>query len=509
MCNTDDSKKKLEVEYKKIKNNINVNEVIENEDPEELKNGVEECVKKYVCGIVDNSLSKTLKTSLVMKIVDKIAKLDKHDIFVKERLGALKSLNCYNKQLHLYQADSEVLVSAIQNILKDFVKKYKKNGQLISFMFVFKKNYYYNMRTAIFSFLDIENKDYKIQVQYAKDDIKKLANSLFKNDKVFLKKFKKKLSDKETFSYNTIKYFLIENILDYIDLTLKDDGNEQNKKLYSYINKEEYQKNTPEKEIEYVISEKTKQDFIEIKKQLNNILDKLYSVDNETDNKENIDKNLKHFSKLSKKLNNIQIIDINKLKEVEVKISDIERCLFKVSKIFKEKVVIGIVQVDKDGKEYNVLEREKLRKPRFIDAKEKFFSYMEIYNNIKDKFTKSSQRFFECIFKYIILEYRRRGHEDIELYDYVKNDEKFIKYYEKNVPKNENPNYIKNITDKKDASSEEKIVHKAITFVVDYLGIKFDTGRKKKSVVVKKIQKTIKEENTVLRYLNRVTKEDF
>ena len=37
MCNTDDSKKKLEVEYKKIKNNINVNEVIENEDPEELK----------------------------------------------------------------------------------------------------------------------------------------------------------------------------------------------------------------------------------------------------------------------------------------------------------------------------------------------------------------------------------------------------------------------------------------------------------------------------------------
>ena len=107
--------------------------------------------------------------------------------------------------------------------------------------------------------------------------------------------------------------------------------------------------------------------------------------------------------------------------------------------------------------------------------------------NIKDKLSESSRTFFKYVFGYIILEFKRRGHDDVELFDYIKDETNFIEFYNKNIPDTENPNYIENATDKKYDLPNEKIVHKAIAFITDYLDIAYDTGRKHKNVVLKEM----------------------
>lgn len=74
----------------------------------------------------------------------------------------------------------------------------------------------------------------------------------------------------------------------------------------------------------------------------------------------------------------------------------------------------------------------------------------------------------------------------------------------------ENPNYIDKATDKKYVlEPNEKIVHKAIAFITDYLNIKYDTGRKRRKEILKDVYATVKEENTGLRYFRRFWKKIF
>ena len=282
-----------------------------------------------------------------------------------------------------------------------------------------------------------------------------------------------------------------------------------NNNVYDYISKEEIQKGTSEQDIRYLIKTKSKEDLGELKKNISNILNRLYSVDCGGDNNKYIYKAMKNKNALEAQLKNMKGIDINKLKDIEWQMSEIETCLYKMQKVFEENLIVNIFEMNEDGKEYSILEHRALRQPSFENAKAKFFSYTDIYETIKDKLSESSRIFFKYMFGYIVLEFKRRGHEDVELYDYVKDDAEFIAFYNKNIPDIENPNYIENATDKKYDLPNEKIVHKAIAFITDYLNIKYDTGRKRRKEILKDVYATVKEENTGLRYFRRFLEEDL
>ena len=472
-------------------------------DIRELIIQIETDVKEYVQSIADGILSATYEQKLVMKITENVVELENsYDFFVKERLGALKVINFYNKKMNFYNADTEKFFKTIKKSLEEIVENYKKEGKLYSFVAELKKRYFNGIRDAIFELLNEKNPDYKIQISVAKKEIRKLYKEiLFKNDEKFLDSVIKTLNDKKTFNYFKIRYLIANNILSYIELLPENE--KINNDLYDYIIKEEISKGTSEEEIKYIIESRNKQDLTDLKINISNIIDALYATDDE-------DKDIKSKNILKQRLSEMSSINIGRLKDTEVQMSRIVYCLYRIKNILKKRASISILKKNKDGKEYSIIEKGTLKKPSFTVAKEKLFSYMDIYDNIKDRLPKTLQDFFMYMFKYIIMEYRRRGHEDIELYDYVKNDEKFIKYYKENIPKNENPNYIENATDKKyTLVPNEKIVYKALSFITNYLNIKYDTGRKQKNKILEEVYKTIKEENTGLRYLKKLMQEDF
>lgn len=474
----------------------------------EIRNQIEDSVREYVQGTADEILSDTRKTYLVMKIVKNLIFLEKeYDFFAKQRLGALKILNYYNKKLTFYEAKSDGYVSLVKKILDSKVKEYKDTGEIYSFIIEFRKKYYNEMREAVVNLLNEENVQYKMRKSFVKKEIRILYKELFKNDKAFLRKVTKQLNDKKSFNYHTIKYFFVKNILLYIGLPSENE--EVNNNVYDYIRKEEIQKGTPKQEIEYLIKTRSKEDLEQLKKNVSDILNRFYSVDRGGDNNKYIYKAMKNKNALEEQLKNMKGIDINKLKDIELQMEAIETCLYKIQKVFEESLIVDIFEMNEDGKEYSILEHRALKQPSFEYAKEKFFSYIDIYENIKDKLSESSRTFFKYVFGYIILEFKRRGHDDVELFDYIKDETNFIEFYNKNIPDTENPNYIENATDKKYDLPNEKIVHKAIAFITDYLDIAYDTGRKHKNVVLKEMYKTIKSENTGLRYFRRFLEEDF
>lgn len=474
----------------------------------EIKNQIEDDVREYVQGTVDKFLSDTRKNNLIIKIVEKLIILEEeYDFFAKQRLGVLKFLNYYNKKLTFYEAEADGYVSLVKEILNSKEKEYEDTGEIYSFIIEFRKRYFNKMREAVLNLLDEENVQYKMRKSFVKKEIRILYKDLFKKDKIFLQKVIKQLNDKKSFNYHTIKYFFIKNILLYIELPFEDE--KVNNNVYDYISKEEIQKGTSEQDIRYLIKTKSKEDLGELKKNISNILNRLYSVDCGGDNNKYIYKAMKNKNALEAQLKNMKGIDINKLKDIEWQMSEIETCLYKMQKVFEENLIVNIFEMNEDGKEYSILEHRALRQPSFENAKAKFFSYTDIYETIKDKLSESSRIFFKYMFGYIVLEFKRRGHEDVELYDYVKDDAEFIAFYNKNIPDMENPNYIENATDKKYDLPNEKIVHKAIAFITDYLNIKYDTGRKRRKEILKDVYATVKEENTGLRYFRRFLEEDL
>ena len=474
----------------------------------EIKNQIEDDVREYVQGTVDKFLSDTRKNNLIIKIVEKLIILEEeYDFFAKQRLGVLKFLNYYNKKLTFYEAEADGYVSLVKEILNSKEKEYEDTGEIYSFIIEFRKRYFNKMREAVLNLLDEENVQYKMRKSFVKKEIRILYKDLFKKDKIFLQKVIKQLNDKKSFNYHTIKYFFIKNILLYIELPFEDE--KVNNNVYDYISKEEIQKGTSEQDIRYLIKTKSKEDLGELKKNISNILNRLYSVDCGGDNNKYIYKAMKNKNALEAQLKNMKGIDINKLKDIEWQMSEIETCLYKMQKVFEENLIVNIFEMNEDGKEYSILEHRALRQPSFENAKAKFFSYTDIYETIKDKLSESSRIFFKYMFGYIVLEFKRRGHEDVELYDYVKDDAEFIAFYNKNIPDIENPNYIENATDKKYDLPNEKIVHKAIAFITDYLNIKYDTGRKRRKEILKDVYATVKEENTGLRYFRRFLEEDL
>lgn len=474
----------------------------------EIKNQIEDDVREYVQGTVDKFLSDTRKNNLIIKIVEKLIILEEeYDFFAKQRLGVLKFLNYYNKKLTFYEAEADGYVSLVKEILNSKEKEYEDTGEIYSFIIEFRKRYFNKMREAVLNLLDEENVQYKMRKSFVKKEIRILYKDLFKKDKIFLQKVIKQLNDKKSFNYHTIKYFFIKNILLYIELPFEDE--KVNNNVYDYISKEEIQKGTSEQDIRYLIKTKSKEDLGELKKNISNILNRLYSVDCGGDNNKYIYKAMKNKNALEAQLKNMKGIDINKLKDIEWQMSEIETCLYKMQKVFEENLIVNIFEMNEDGKEYSILEHRALRQPSFENAKAKFFSYTDIYETIKDKLSESSRIFFKYMFGYIVLEFKRRGHEDVELYDYVKDDAEFVAFYNKNIPDIENPNYIENATDKKYDLPNEKIVHKAIAFITDYLNIKYDTGRKRRKEILKDVYATVKEENTGLRYFRRFLEEDL
>lgn len=474
----------------------------------EIKNQIEDDVREYVQGTVDKFLSDTRKNNLIIKIVEKLIILEEeYDFFAKQRLGVLKFLNYYNKKLTFYEAEADGYVSLVKEILNSKEKEYEDTGEIYSFIIEFRKRYFNKMREAVLNLLDEENVQYKMRKSFVKKEIRILYKDLFKKDKIFLQKVIKQLNDKKSFNYHTIKYFFIKNILLYIKLPFEDE--KVNNNVYDYISKEEIQKGTSEQDIRYLIKTKSKEDLGELKKNISNILNRLYSVDCGGDNNKYIYKAMKNKNALDTQLKNMKGIDINKLKDIEWQMSEIETCLYKMQKVFEENLIVNIFEMNEDGKEYSILEHRALRQPSFENAKAKFFSYTDIYETIKDKLSESSRIFFKYMFGYIVLEFKRRGHEDVELYDYVKDDAEFVAFYNKNIPDIENPNYIENATDKKYDLPNEKIVHKAIAFITDYLNIKYDTGRKRRKEILKDVYATVKEENTGLRYFRRFLEEDL
>lgn len=474
----------------------------------EIKNQIEDDVREYVQGTVDKFLSDTRKNNLIIKIVEKLIILEEeYDFFAKQRLGVLKFLNYYNKKLTFYEAEADGYVSLVKEILNSKEKEYEDTGEIYSFIIEFRKRYFNKMREAVLNLLDEENVQYKMRKSFVKKEIRILYKDLFKKDKIFLQKVIKQLNDKKSFNYHTIKYFFIKNILLYIELPFEDE--KVNNNVYDYISKEEIQKGTSEQDIRYLIKTKSKEDLGELKKNISNILNRLYSVDCGGDNNKYIYKAMKNKNALDTQLKNMKGIDINKLKDIEWQMSEIETCLYKMQKVFEENLIVNIFEMNEDGKEYSILEHRALRQPSFENAKAKFFSYTDIYETIKDKLSESSRIFFKYMFGYIVLEFKRRGHEDVELYDYVKDDAEFVAFYNKNIPDIENPNYIENATDKKYDLPNEKIVHKAIAFITDYLNIKYDTGRKRRKEILKDVYATVKEENTGLRYFRRFLEEDL
>lgn len=474
----------------------------------EIKNQIEDDVREYVQGTVDKFLSDTRKNNLIIKIVEKLIILEEeYDFFAKQRLGVLKFLNYYNKKLTFYEAEADGYVSLVKEILNSKEKEYEDTGEIYSFIIEFRKRYFNKMREAVLNLLDEENVQYKMRKSFVKKEIRILYKDLFKKDKIFLQKVIKQLNDKKSFNYHTIKYFFIKNILLYIELPFEDE--KVNNNVYDYISKEEIQKGTSEQDIRYLIKTKSKEDLGELKKNISNILNRLYSIDCGGNNNKYIYKAMKNKNALEAQLKNMKGIDINKLKDIEWQMSEIETCLYKMQKVFEENLIVNIFEMNEDGKEYSILEHRALRQPSFENAKAKFFSYTDIYETIKDKLSESSRIFFKYMFGYIVLEFKRRGHEDVELYDYVKDDAEFIAFYNKNIPDIENPNYIENATDKKYDLPNEKIVHKAIAFITDYLNIKYDTGRKRRKEILKDVYATVKEENTGLRYFRRFLEEDL
>lgn len=462
----------------------------------EIKNQIEDDVREYVQGTVDKFLSDTRKNNLIIKIVEKLIILEEeYDFFAKQRLGVLKFLNYYNKKLTFYEAEADGYVSLVKEILNSKEKEYEDTGEIYSFIIEFRKRYFNKMREAVLNLLDEENVQYKMRKSFVKKEIRILYKDLFKKDKIFLQKVIKQLNDKKSFNYHTIK------------LPFEDE--KVNNNVYDYISKEEIQKGTSEQDIRYLIKTKSKEDLGELKKNISNILNRLYSVDCGGDNNKYIYKAMKNKNALDTQLKNMKGIDINKLKDIEWQMSEIETCLYKMQKVFEENLIVNIFEMNEDGKEYSILEHRALRQPSFENAKAKFFSYTDIYETIKDKLSESSRIFFKYMFGYIVLEFKRRGHEDVELYDYVKDDAEFVAFYNKNIPDIENPNYIENATDKKYDLPNEKIVHKAIAFITDYLNIKYDTGRKRRKEILKDVYATVKEENTGLRYFRRFLEEDL
>lgn len=475
----------------------------------EKKIQLEEKVRIYVQGIADRILNNTKKVELQLDIFKILISLDKdYDVFAKQRLGALKRLNYYNKRLTFYEAGADKYVKLVKEILNDNIEKYKETGRIGSFIAEFSKQYFNYMLKVVVASLKEENSQYYLQIKIAKEEVKTLYKELFENDKEFFKEVIKNLNEKKVFNYHTIKYSLLKNILSYIDLL--DEDKIINSDIYNYIRKEEFSKGTSRDEVDYIIKAKSKQDLEALKENVRSIINNFYKIDYSSSNDKDVNRSIKNKNALEKQLKNMKGIDINKIKNIEIKLPRIEGCLVRIKNILKEKIIINILQINEEEKEYSILERRALRQPSFEIVKEKFFTYIDIYEKIKDKLSKSSQTFFEYIFKYIVLDFKRRGHEDVELYDYVKDDIEFIAFYNKNIPDMENPNYIDKATDKKYVlEPNEKIVHKAIAFITDYLNIKYDTGRKRRKEILKDVYATVKEENTGLRYFRRFLEEDL
>ena len=349
----------------------------------EIKNQIEDDVREYVQGTVDKFLSDTRKNNLIIKIVEKLIILEEeYDFFAKQRLGVLKFLNYYNKKLTFYEAEADGYVSLVKEILNSKEKEYEDTGEIYSFIIEFRKRYFNKMREAVLNLLDEENVQYKMRKSFVKKEIRILYKDLFKKDKIFLQKVIKQLNDKKSFNYHTIKYFFIKNILLYIELPFEDE--KVNNNVYDYISKEEIQKGTSEQDIRYLIKTKSKEDLGELKKNISNILNRLYSVDCGGDNNKYIYKAMKNKNALEAQLKNMKGIDINKLKDIEWQMSEIETCLYKMQKVFEENLIVNIFEMNEDGKEYSILEHRALRQPSFENAKAKFFSYTDIYETIKD-----------------------------------------------------------------------------------------------------------------------------
>ena len=75
---------------------------------------------------------------------------------------------------------------------------------------------------------------------------------------------------------------------------------------------------------------------------------------------------------MEKQLKNMKGIDINKIKNIEIKLPRIEGCLVRIKNILKEKIIINILQINEEEKEYSILERRALRQPSFEIVKESF-----------------------------------------------------------------------------------------------------------------------------------------
>ena len=504
MNDTNSSIRKIKDEYKDKYRDIKQVEDVQQIDGDEvnrkkkienLKVRIEKTMQEYAIGMATESLSKTRQQIMRNKICLDIKELDAtYQIFSRKSYKVANSFGKYKKNICFSKVDISAFFLYVNKTMEQIKNKYKEKNVMGSFINFFSKFYEENMREAMFEdrAFQKENNDNKIY-QIRKLTRKKLEN-IFGQDKKFLSEIKDTLNkkDKEYLNYSKLKKFFIECIVKYVDITQEDKKVEE-QEIYNYINKEEIEKKTSVEEREYIINVKSKNDLKEAKESLYKIIDKLYDINEYGKEKNIMDSNIintKYFKEMVSKIENVSI---KKLKIIIDKLPEIEEYLVKMYSLFEDFFVISDIQRDDEGKQYSIIDRYNAGKKIFKDVREIFIECMNICE--KTPLSKAERKVALYMYQYVILDFLRRGHNDLVIQDYANKyiEKDFKEFYDKEIPINENPNYIGDNAGIKTVPSIKKIERRALECITKFLGMQYDTVRKSKNKIESKISRTIEE----------------
>ncbi len=498
MGNTNDSKEKTKAVYKNfvdIEQKINIEENLNNveEDIEYIKSRIEKTMQDYAIGMKNESISRTYQQNMRNKIFCDIERLDKiYQIFRSKSYKAASSIGKYKKNICFSNVAPVEFFLYVNKVMNEIVTKYKKENKIGSFIYFFGMYYLENMREAMLEdkALKKENNDNKIS--YIKKLTRKALIEFFGKDKKFLSDIKEILNkkDKEYFNYSKLKKFFVECIIKYVTITISNKKVDK-QKIYEHINKL-IEKNIPLLEQEYVFDSRRIIDLKEAKECLYKVIDKLYNKDEYSNENDIMDNNIKDSKYFKDMISELENINIDNLTIILDKMSKIEEFLLKINKLFKDSFVISDIQQN-DDEEFSMIDRYNVNNNDFKEARSIFIACMDICE--ETPLSKSEREIASYMYQYVILDFLRRGHNDLIIKEY---SDKYIKkefkeFYNEEISIKENPNYIGDKVGIRTNPPIKKIERKALECITKFLGIQYDTVRKTKRKIEYKMNKTIEE----------------
>ncbi len=510
MKDTNNSKEYIKAKYNEMKqidevseedsleptqNEVN-EEINKKKEINDLKARIERTMQEYAIGMAEENLSKTRQQIMRNKISLDIKDLDeKYQIFRRKSYRVANSFGKYKKNICFSKVDISAFFLYVNETMEKIKNKYKNDNIMGSFINFFSAFYEENMREAMFEDIPLKKENNDNKIYQIKKLTRKKLEDVFKQDKNFLAKVKDMLSkkDKEYLNYSKLKKFFVKCMIEYVDITPENKKFEE-QELYKYINKKEIEEKTSFMEREYIINAKSKDDSKVAKESLYKIIDRLYDINEYGKEKNIMDNNIidtKYFKDMISKIENISI---KNLKIIIDKLPEIEEYLVEMYSLFEDFFAISDIQRDDEGKQYSIIDRYNANKGSvFKDAREIFIECMNICEKIS--LSKSEGKIALYMYQYVILDFLRRGHNDLVIQDYANKyiEKEFKEFYNKEIPIEENPNYIGANAGIKTVPSIKKIEHRAVECITKFLGMQYDTVRKTKKRIENKMNRTVEE----------------